>query len=138
MSIWYCTGHFRYRYPFFGTFYTVIGTCSSLIIDRLWFNLLISFSGTCDLMKISAPWCSACVEMAVNTDKFELYFKRADVDQDGRVSGSEAVLFFQASGLHKSGLAQVYASAWVFLVMDYENDQLHFLKLISFFIFLLV
>ncbi|MFS7974462.1 hypothetical protein Hanom_Chr09g00869101 [Helianthus anomalus] len=48
-------------------------------------------------MKISAPWCSACVEMAVNTDKFELYFKRADVDQDGRVSGSEDVLFFQAS-----------------------------------------
>ncbi|KAJ0809292.1 putative EF-hand domain-containing protein [Helianthus annuus] len=51
MSIWYCTGHFRYRYPFFGTF-------------------------------------DSGIEMAVNTDKFELYFKRADVDQDGRVSGS--------------------------------------------------
>ncbi|MFS7970903.1 hypothetical protein Hanom_Chr09g00826371 [Helianthus anomalus] len=99
MNIWYCTGHFRYRYPFFGTFYTGTSTCSSLIIDRLWFNLLISFSGTCDLMKISAQWCSDCVEMAVNTDKFELYFKQADVDQDGRVSGSKAVLFFQASSL---------------------------------------
>ncbi|MFS8033302.1 putative EF-hand domain-containing protein [Helianthus anomalus] len=107
MSIWYCTGHFQYRYPFFGTFYTGTGTCASLIIDRLWFNLLISFSGTCDLIKISALWCSACVEMAVNTDKLELYFKRADVDQDGRVSGSEAVLFFQASGLPKPVLAQV-------------------------------
>ncbi|KAM0040273.1 putative EF-hand domain-containing protein [Helianthus debilis subsp. tardiflorus] len=57
-------------------------------------------------MKTSAPWCFACVEMAVNTDKFELYFKRADVDQDGRVSGSEAVSFFQASGLSKPVLAQ--------------------------------
>ncbi|KAJ0529728.1 putative EF-hand domain-containing protein [Helianthus annuus] len=44
--------------------------------------------------------------MAVNTDKFKLYFKRADVDQDGRVSGSEAVSFFQASGLSKPVLAQ--------------------------------
>ncbi|KAJ0526249.1 putative EH domain, EF-hand domain, EF-hand domain pair, EF-Hand 1, calcium-binding protein [Helianthus annuus] len=44
--------------------------------------------------------------MAVNTDQFELYFKRADVDQDGRVSGSEAVSFFQASGLPKPVLAQ--------------------------------
>ncbi|MFS7999354.1 hypothetical protein Hanom_Chr12g01165041 [Helianthus anomalus] len=56
-------------------------------------------------MKISSPWCSACVEMAVNTDIFELYLKRAYVDQDGRVSGSEAVLFFQASGLPKPVLA---------------------------------
>ncbi|KAI3725733.1 hypothetical protein L1987_65525 [Smallanthus sonchifolius] len=45
---------------------------------------------------------------AVNTDQFELYFKRADVDQDGRVSGSEAVSFFQASGLPKQVLAQIW------------------------------
>lgn len=42
-----------------------------------------------------------------NTDQFESYFKRADLDQDGRVSGAEAVSFFQASGLPKSVLAQV-------------------------------
>lgn len=44
-------------------------------------------------------------------DQFELYFKRADVDQDGRVSGSEAVNFFQASGLPKPVLAQIWAFA---------------------------
>ena len=44
---------------------------------------------------------------APNMDQFELYFKRADLDQDGRVSGSEAVAFFQASGLPKPVLAQV-------------------------------
>ncbi|KAL8251538.1 hypothetical protein R6Q59_035231 [Mikania micrantha] len=49
--------------------------------------------------------------MAVNTDQFELYFKRADLDQDGRVSGSEAVSFFQASGLPKPILAQIWAYA---------------------------
>ncbi|KAI7727889.1 hypothetical protein M8C21_010178 [Ambrosia artemisiifolia] len=48
---------------------------------------------------------------AVNTDQFEAYFKRADVDQDGRVSGSEAVSFFQASGLPKPVLAQIWTYA---------------------------
>ncbi|KAK9069396.1 hypothetical protein SSX86_011299 [Deinandra increscens subsp. villosa] len=48
---------------------------------------------------------------AVNTDQFELYFKRADLDQDGRVSGSEAVSFFQASGLPKPVLAQIWTYA---------------------------
>ncbi|KAM0016794.1 putative EF-hand domain-containing protein [Helianthus debilis subsp. tardiflorus] len=42
----------------------------------------------------------------VNTDQFQMYFKRADVDQDGRVSGSKVVSFFQASGLPKPVLAQ--------------------------------
>ncbi|XP_071713857.1 uncharacterized protein [Rutidosis leptorrhynchoides] len=41
-------------------------------------------------------------------DQFELYFKRADLDEDGRVSGSEAVSFFQASGLPKPVLAQIW------------------------------
>ncbi|KVH88235.1 epidermal growth factor receptor substrate 15-like 1 [Cynara cardunculus var. scolymus] len=48
---------------------------------------------------------------APNMDQFELYFKRADVDQDGRVSGSEAVSFFQASGLPKPVLAQIWTIA---------------------------
>lgn len=40
-------------------------------------------------------------------DQFEAYFKRADLDGDGRISGAEAVGFFQGSGLPKQVLAQV-------------------------------
>ena len=40
-------------------------------------------------------------------DQFEAFFKRADLDQDGRISGAEAVAFFQGSGLTKQVLAQV-------------------------------
>lgn len=53
----------------------------------------------------------------VNTDQFEQYFKRADLDQDGRVSGAEAVSFFQASGLPKPVLAQV---TYVDLLSDFD------------------
>lgn len=42
-----------------------------------------------------------------NMDQFEAYFKRADLDGDGRISGVEAVGFFQGSGLPKQVLAQV-------------------------------
>ena len=42
-----------------------------------------------------------------NMDQFEAYFKRADLDGDGRISGVEAVAFFQGSGLPKQVLAQV-------------------------------
>ena len=40
-------------------------------------------------------------------DQFEAYFRRADVDGDGRISGAEAVSFFQGSNLTKQVLAQV-------------------------------
>ncbi|GKB03056.1 actin cytoskeleton-regulatory complex protein PAN1-like protein, partial [Tanacetum coccineum] len=39
-------------------------------------------------------------------EKFEEYFRRADLDKDGRISGAEAVAFFQASNLPKPTLAQ--------------------------------
>lgn len=42
-----------------------------------------------------------------NMDQFEAYFRRADLDQDGRISGNEAVTFFQASNLPRQVLAQV-------------------------------
>lgn len=42
-----------------------------------------------------------------NQDQFEAYFRRADLDGDGRISGAEAVAFFQGSGLSKQVLAQV-------------------------------
>lgn len=45
-----------------------------------------------------------------NVDLFDAYFRRADLDQDGRISGAEAVAFFQGSNLSKQVLAQVYSS----------------------------
>ncbi|KAG6401094.1 hypothetical protein SASPL_137939 [Salvia splendens] len=42
-----------------------------------------------------------------NMDQFEAYFQRADVDRDGRISGSEAVNFLQASNLPRQVLAQL-------------------------------
>lgn len=47
----------------------------------------------------------------VNLDQFEAFFKRADLDQDGRISGAEAVAFFQGSGLNKQVLAQIWMHA---------------------------
>ncbi|GKC24149.1 NB-ARC domains-containing protein [Tanacetum coccineum] len=40
--------------------------------------------------------------------KFEEYFRRADLDKDGRISGAEAIAFFQASNLPKPTLAKNY------------------------------
>ncbi|XP_027075409.1 uncharacterized protein [Coffea arabica] len=48
---------------------------------------------------------------APNMDQFEVYFKRADLDQDGRISGSEAVSFFQAANLPRQVLAQIWTIA---------------------------
>eukprot|EP00257_Ricinus_communis_P026166 XP_025013580.1 epidermal growth factor receptor substrate 15-like 1 isoform X2 [Ricinus communis] len=49
--------------------------------------------------------------MANTTDLFDVYFKRADLDCDGQISGAEAVAFFQGSGLPKQVLAQVWTYA---------------------------
>ncbi|RWW24125.1 hypothetical protein BHE74_00037895 [Ensete ventricosum] len=38
---------------------------------------------------------------------FDAYFIRADLDRDGRISGHEAVSFFQGSNLPRQVLAQV-------------------------------
>ncbi|KAF4374482.1 hypothetical protein F8388_016033 [Cannabis sativa] len=43
----------------------------------------------------------------VNVDLFDAYFRRADLDCDGRIRGQEAVPFFQGSGLPKQVLAQL-------------------------------
>ena len=40
-------------------------------------------------------------------ETFEAYFRCADLDSDGRISGAEAVNFFQGSNLPKHVLAQV-------------------------------
>ncbi|XP_041021373.1 epidermal growth factor receptor substrate 15-like 1 isoform X1 [Juglans microcarpa x Juglans regia] len=46
-----------------------------------------------------------------NMDQFEVYFRRADFDGDGRISGAEAVAFFQGSNLPKQVLAQIWMHA---------------------------
>jgi hypothetical protein len=54
--------------------------------------------------------------MANNTDLFDSYFRRADLDGDGQISGAEAVGFFQGSSLPKQVLAQV---SFISLFSDY-------------------
>ncbi|KAG5392872.1 hypothetical protein IGI04_022835 [Brassica rapa subsp. trilocularis] len=54
-------------------------------------------------------------------DLFDTYFRRADLDGDGRISGAEAVGFFQGSNLPKPVLAQkcdvilsnLFSSGWL-------------------------
>ncbi|KZV40849.1 hypothetical protein F511_29201 [Dorcoceras hygrometricum] len=47
----------------------------------------------------------------VDMEQFEAYFQRADLDRDGRISGAEAVTFFQGSNLPKEVLAQIWMHA---------------------------
>ncbi|KAL2538077.1 Calcium-binding EF hand family protein [Forsythia ovata] len=47
----------------------------------------------------------------VNMEQFDAYFRRADLDQDGKISGAEAVAFFQGSNLPKPVLAQIWMHA---------------------------
>lgn len=42
-----------------------------------------------------------------NAEVFDSFFRRADLDRDGRISGGEAVGFFQGSGLPQATLAKV-------------------------------
>ncbi|VAI24655.1 unnamed protein product [Triticum turgidum subsp. durum] len=44
-------------------------------------------------------------------EAFEAYFRRADLNQDGRISGQEAVAFFQGASLPQQVLAQVWMHA---------------------------
>lgn len=44
-----------------------------------------------------------------NAEVFDLFFRRADLDKDGRISGQEAVGFFQGAGLPQMTLAKVRA-----------------------------
>ncbi|KAH0864291.1 hypothetical protein HID58_081502 [Brassica napus] len=53
----------------------------------------------------------AAARPAASQDLFDAYFRRADLDGDGRISGAEAVAFFQGSNLPKNVLAQVWSYA---------------------------
>lgn len=59
------------------------------------------------------------------TDLFDAYFRKADLDGDGQISGAEAVAFFQGSNLPKHVLAQVI-SLFVFTFL-LHIDNLPFL-----------
>lgn len=50
---------------------------------------------------------AALASQAPNMEAFDAYFRRADLDKDGRISGLEAVAFFQGSNLPKHVLAEV-------------------------------
>lgn len=52
---------------------------------------------------------------AAAMDVFEEYFKRADLDRDGKISGDEAVAFLQGSNLPRNVLAQVGTSTSLYL-----------------------
>ena len=43
----------------------------------------------------------------MSVEVYENYFRIADVDKDGKISGAEAVAFFRHSGLPQPILAQV-------------------------------
>lgn len=45
-------------------------------------------------------------------DVWEQYFQIADADRDGKISGGEAVAFFQKSGLPQMTLAKVRADVY--------------------------
>lgn len=49
-----------------------------------------------------------------NAAVFDSFFRMADLDRDGRISGSEAVGFFQGSGLPQATLAKVCAVHFFF------------------------
>ena len=53
-----------------------------------------------------------------NVDLFDAYFRRADLDRDGRISGAEAVSFLQGSGLPRHVLAQVLSLSNIYIYID--------------------
>lgn len=59
---------------------------------------------------------------SANVDLFDQYFKRADLDRDGRITGAEAVAFFQGSNLAKPVLAQVFLKLNISfpMIINYE------------------
>jgi epidermal growth factor receptor substrate 15 len=44
---------------------------------------------------------------AATTDQFDAYFRAADLNHDGKITGDEAVAFFKGSNLPQQVLAQV-------------------------------
>jgi hypothetical protein len=60
---------------------------------------------------------------APNMDQFEAFFRRADLDGDGRISGAEAVNFFQGSNLPKHVLAQVSSFLSFFLHFNLNKSN---------------
>ena len=66
-------------------------------------------------------------------DPFDSYFRRADADGDGRISGQEAISFFQGANLSREILAKV--RTWMYPLPLISSDLLLFLPSLSCFIF---
>ena len=58
-------------------------------------------------------------------DLFDAYFRRADLDGDGKISGAEAVAFFQGANLSKQVLAQVYRFRFRLVRLYFSSIQLY-------------
>lgn len=56
-----------------------------------------------------------------NAEVFDSFFRRADLDHDGRISGGEAVGFFQGSGLPQATLAKVCSPFF----LHYSSGSVH-------------
>ncbi|RZR72536.1 hypothetical protein BHM03_00014467, partial [Ensete ventricosum] len=69
-------------------------------------------------------------EFSAAMDVFEEYFKRADLDRDGKISGHEAVAFFQGSNLPKNVLAQVTPGAISFLDLSVFLGRFYLIVLV--------
>nr|XP_028958179.1 uncharacterized protein LOC103419956 isoform X3 [Malus domestica] len=59
---------------------------------------------------------------SAHVDLFDAYFRRADLDRDGRISGNEAVAFFQGSGHPNRSFAQ--NSFLFFTLKGFQQQQL--------------
>lgn len=59
-----------------------------------------------------------------NAEVFDSYFRRADLDKDGRISGQEAVGFFQGAGLPQMTLAKVRAPESCFVTRTVWFDRM--------------
>ncbi|KAL4301668.1 hypothetical protein GQ457_10G015550 [Hibiscus cannabinus] len=55
------------------------------------------------------------------TDLFDAYFRKADLDGDGQISGAEAVAFFQGSILPNQVLAQVISLFFFIFFLHIDN-----------------
>lgn len=67
---------------------------------------------SCSLIQGLLGGMAAPAGQAPSMEAFDAYFGRADLDKDGRISGAEAVAFFQGSNLPKQVLAQVLFYNW--------------------------
>lgn len=96
---------------FFGSVRLGFSFSSNFVVWLLQFLLFLG--GWFHLMIWEFEWIRSGFSSRMaspNMEAFDAYFQMADLDKDGRISGAEAVAFFQGSNLPKQILAQVFLS----------------------------